>query len=397
LKSSSTHNSATYSTTAKLFHWMVAALILVQLTLAQLAKWAAQDDNTLERLALLANHKSLGLTVLLLIIVRIGWRLTHRPPALPPHMNRLQRIASHMSHTGLYVLMLAMPLSGLIMSAASAYGLSWFNMFEVPKVLAPNEGLSDAAKNAHELLGYVFIAVIVLHVVAAIYHHLLVKDDILKRMSSRLSIGLFALLVGGLTLSLTPGSGGQDSALESTQDASLTPVTAPRSVKSAASAESWSINHELSFIRFTAEQAGAEFDGEWPQWEANITFSKEPLSIDINVEIEVNKADTSDEERDTTLMDSDWFDATQFPVARFSLDNATRNDDGSYTGPGLLTIKNKTTPVEFNFTIETNNGMHTLTGASQLDRLTLGVGTGEWMDTSWVGQFVGVDVRVVAQ
>ncbi len=215
-------------------------------------------------------------------------------------------------------------------------------------------------------------------------------------MSSRLAIGFSALLLGGLTLALIPGSDGPN-ALEPAQAASSAPVAASQSVKSAATAQSWPINRESSFIRFTAEQAGAEFEGEWPQWEANITFSEEPLSINIDVEIEVNKADTSDEERDTTLMDSDWFDATRYPVAGFSLDKTTRNSDGSYTGTGLLTIKDKTTLVEFNFTIETNNGKHTLTGASRLDRLTLGVGTGEWMDTSWVGQFVDVDVRVVTQ
>ena len=397
LKPGSTDNE--YSNVAKVLHWVLAAMIIMQVILAQLAKRAAQDDNTFDRLTLLANHKSIGLTVLLLVILRVAWRLTHRPPALPEQMTRWQRLASHLSHFGLYVLMLTLPLSGWLVAATSKYGMSWFNLFEIPRTMAPNHDLHELGEEIHEVLGYVLLVLVLVHVVAAVYHHFIVKDSVLRRMSSRFSIGLFVLLLGGLLFFIIPDSksASPPNRSESPAPPMDTLAAAGQKMVSAVTTESWNIDYEQSFIRFTGEQAGAEFSGLWTQWQGEIVFNPDPLIIGIDVEIDAAMGNTDDDERDATLKDPDWFDVANFPVARFAMDSASPNSDGSYTGTGNLTLKNRTTPAEFTFDVSTADGVHTLTGQAHLDRLLLNIGTGEWTDTSWVGQFVKVDVRVITR
>src|SRR2546423_10718793 len=115
-----------YTAVAQLLHWVIAALIVTQFTLG----WM-QDDLPpgLHKLALLARHKSFGMTVLMLAIIRLAWRWRHPAPPLPAGMNRMERMLAHVSHYGLYLLLFAMPLTGWMMSSAKNYSVSWFSLF----------------------------------------------------------------------------------------------------------------------------------------------------------------------------------------------------------------------------------------------------------------------------
>jgi cytochrome b561 len=173
-------NAATrYSAAAQWLHWLVAALIVVQFSLA----WSA-DDLPLgaKKLGLLAWHKSVGMTVLMLAVLRLLWRLTHEPPPLPADMSRLERTLARVSHAVLYALIFIMPITGWMMSSAKNYAVSWFKLFTFPNLVGPNERAFELLRDTHDTLSDVLLVVASLHLAAALKHHFWDKDDVLRRM-----------------------------------------------------------------------------------------------------------------------------------------------------------------------------------------------------------------------
>jgi cytochrome b561 len=168
-----------YGAVAQTFHWLIAALIVVQFVLAYTA-----DDLPLgvHKLALLARHKSFGMTVLMLAVLRLLWRLKNPPPELPAGMTPLERILARVTHVALYVLLFAMPLTGWLMSSAKNYSVSWFGLFTWPNLIGKNEAQFDFLRSTHHLLSDALFVVAVLHVLAALKHHFWNKDDVLVRM-----------------------------------------------------------------------------------------------------------------------------------------------------------------------------------------------------------------------
>jgi cytochrome b561 len=170
---------ARYTAVAQALHWLIAALIVVQFSLA----WTADDlPLGMHKLALLARHKSFGMTVLMLAILRLAWRLFNPAPPLPAGMSKLERFLARATHVAFYVLLFAMPLSGWLMSSAKNYSVSWFGMFTWPNLLAPNERWFDVLRSTHDVLSYVLFGVAILHIAAALKHHFWNKDDVLTRM-----------------------------------------------------------------------------------------------------------------------------------------------------------------------------------------------------------------------
>jgi cytochrome b561 len=168
-----------YGAVAQGFHWIIAGLIVVQFTLG----WTAIGLPVgLEKLALLARHKSFGMTILILAVLRLIWRLFHRPPELPAGMSDIEKRLARATHLLFYVLLFAMPLTGWTMSSAKNFSVSWFNQFTWPDLIAPNEHAFDLLRVTHDTLSWLLFAIAVLHILAALKHHFWNKDNVLKRM-----------------------------------------------------------------------------------------------------------------------------------------------------------------------------------------------------------------------
>lgn len=168
-----------YGWVAQSFHWIIAALIVTQFTLG----WMADDLPVgLHKLALLARHKSIGMTVLMLAILRLIWRLMNRPPALPSGMTAVERVLARATHAAFYVLLFAMPLTGWLMSSAKNFSVSWFGLFTWPDLIGKNEQAFELLRGTHDALSFVLFAIAVLHIIAALKHHFWNKDDVLLRM-----------------------------------------------------------------------------------------------------------------------------------------------------------------------------------------------------------------------
>jgi cytochrome b561 len=168
-----------YRATAQALHWIVAGLIVAQYVLA---RTAAHLPLGARKLALLAEHKSLGMTVLVLAVIRLAWRLKNPPPPLPTDTHHVERLLAGVAHVSLYVLLFAMPLSGWLMSSAKNYSVSWFSAFTWPNLIEPGEGAFDFFKALHHLLSNLLFAIASLHILAALKHHFWNKDAVLVRM-----------------------------------------------------------------------------------------------------------------------------------------------------------------------------------------------------------------------
>jgi cytochrome b561 len=168
-----------YTPTAQALHWLIALLIVLQFVLARMAVALPLGAR---KLALLAEHKSFGMTVFMLAVIRFAWRLKNRPPSLPTNMHRVERFLARFTHVSFYVLLVAMPLSGWLMSSAKNYSVSWFGAFSWPNLIAPSETAFSFYKTLHHLLSNLLFAIASLHILAALKHHFWNKDDVLARM-----------------------------------------------------------------------------------------------------------------------------------------------------------------------------------------------------------------------
>lgn len=166
-----------YSLVARTLHWIMAILILFNLWLG------IAHDSLPKNWQVMPVHKSVGLTVLALAAARLIWRLTHRPTPLPDALPAWERGAAKATHYAFYVFMLLVPLSGWIMTSAGSRPLSWFFLFDVPKfAVSKGDAIVGISGETHEILGYLWIALLILHVAAALRHHFILKDGVLRRM-----------------------------------------------------------------------------------------------------------------------------------------------------------------------------------------------------------------------
>lgn len=188
-------NSPTqWGTIAKLFHWGIGLTIIGMLGFG--IYLAEVDLPPMERYGLVLTHKAVGISVLFFVILRVIWRMVTAAPKLPEESPWWEVAAAHLVHYGLYILMFAMPLSGWLMSSAAGYpvtvwGIEKYLGFEngLPALVGKDESLLKLAKALHFYIGYLMIGVILLHVGAALKHHILDKDMILKRMLPFAKVG----------------------------------------------------------------------------------------------------------------------------------------------------------------------------------------------------------------
>jgi len=167
---------------SKLFHWLIVLLILGQ---GSVGLWMVTLRNSPDKIQLYALHKSFGLTILALALLRLLWRLYSGVPRPVPGMPRWQERIADLSHWGLYVLLFAIPISGWLFNSAAGFPLQWFGLFNLPAIAGKDKPLREFAGELHEWLFWTLVALALLHAAAALYHHLYQRDATLARMLPR--------------------------------------------------------------------------------------------------------------------------------------------------------------------------------------------------------------------
>jgi cytochrome b561 len=173
-----------YTKVAVALHWVMAVSFILMLA-SGITMGYIEIEKSL-KFNLYQWHKSLGVLLLVAFFLRIGWRIFNKPPALPTSFPKIERIAAHAGHWGLYVWMVLLPLTGWAMVSSSVYGLPTivFGWFEWPHVpgLEGNEDIHELAETAHMILAFSFIALILGHVAAVVKHAVKDGENLLKRM-----------------------------------------------------------------------------------------------------------------------------------------------------------------------------------------------------------------------
>jgi cytochrome b561 len=168
-----------YGYVAVTLHWMMALLVIGMLCLGL---YMTGLSASLEKLKLYGLHKSFGVLILMLVTIRLAWRFSSIIPALPSTLATWQKIAAHVSHVALYACLFIMPLSGWLMSVTAGIPVSFFGLFLLPAPFAADHPLHVFFLTLHQWCAFVLIGLICIHIGAALQHHFIYKDTILKRM-----------------------------------------------------------------------------------------------------------------------------------------------------------------------------------------------------------------------
>ena len=173
-----------WSSVIKLFHWCMALLIIAMMILGWTAKsWPLSPT----KITLFFWHKSFGVLILGLALLRLLWRVSDEAPPLPGTMPRIERILARLSHGALYALMVLMPISGWVVNSAGKFPFKVFGVWRLPQIVEPDKVVEELAKDVHLMLFWIFATMLLVHIVVALRHHYVVRNDVLLRMLPRLT------------------------------------------------------------------------------------------------------------------------------------------------------------------------------------------------------------------
>ncbi len=378
-----------YHPVAAILHWTIAALIIGQI-IGGLYMHGLPNSSPV-KFDLYQLHKSFGLTVLFLSLVRLGWRLTHKTPSLPPSVPAWQKLAARATHWAFYALMILTPLAGWAIVSVSPTDIptKWFGLIPVPHLpffggVADREAAEHLFEEQHEVLAKIIIGLLILHVGAALKHAFVDKDGVFQSMvpaQNRAWLGLAGIFAALGAASLfyvltaeTPAQAGTS-----------------HSPSRSAGAGNWAVDYDLSKLVFVGSENGNEFRGEFGNFEVNITFDPDDLDdAEIRVTVATASAATGDSLRDSNLPGSEWFDVKNHPQATFESTDVRAAEDG-YVVDGTLIIKDVERPVTLEFDLDIEGDEAHAAGHASLVRTNFNLGE----NSSWLEEEgVALDVRV---
>ncbi len=362
-----------YTGVAIALHWLIALGIVAQLALGLAMTKIAMARMTEFKLYQL--HKSIGITILLLVLLRVLWRLGHRPPPLPDGLPPAERVAAKGTHWMLYLFMLGLPITGWMLVSVSPYNLPTVLFGRIPWPHLPiftdveDKGpVEDAMKAVHAYAAWLLIAIVSVHAAAALRHHFVKRDDVLRRMLPRLSRARMPLACAVL---LAAGS---------------------------ARAADWTIDPAASKLGFAGKQNGEAFAGKFSRFSGTVAFDPaKPEAGHADIVIDMASAGTGDTQRDEALPQAEWFNAKTFPQGHFVATGFRPKGGDAYEAAGKLSIRGISRDVTLPFTLRVSGDTAHASGHLDLVRTSYGVGQGPWSSGQWVALEVGVDLDVVAK
>lgn len=176
------NTASKYGLVSKVLHWLIAVLFILQFYWIYMKKYWLPDGSKTGIKYLVYYHKSVGTILLGIAVLFVLWKIINKKPSLPNKMPSYELFLAKLTHFILGIVILVMPLSGVLMSMGSGRQIKVFDSWVVPQLIEKNKAIASNAHVVHEWCSYVVIAAVLLHVLAALKHHFIDKDDILKRM-----------------------------------------------------------------------------------------------------------------------------------------------------------------------------------------------------------------------
>lgn len=410
--------STRYSTVAIILHWLIAALLIFQVGLGL----RMEAVSGAAKFAAFQLHKSVGITLLLLVALRLVWRFYRTPP--PVAATGWERVLAVAVHTLFYLLLFALPISGWLIVSTSKievptllYGaIPWPNL---PIAAAAKEAWHNAGEFIHVNLVTILYGLFALHVAGALKHHFFDRDGDIGRMAPGvkagkadprlIAIGLGAVAAAGLGLQWLPIGATKAAAPPKVAIQETAPQPLAEAPPVAESEEepienetapveetlsSWSIASGSS-LRFRTSWSGQAIDGGFSRFDGTIDFSPELLDQSrVEIRIETGSADSGDSQRDETLKSGDWFATGAHGTAVFKASRFRKTGAKSFVANGTLRLKGVTLPVSLPFTLIIDGDRATMQGSATIDRTAFKIGDAS---TAEIPASVRVDVRVNAR
>ncbi|WP_336972677.1 cytochrome b/b6 domain-containing protein [Sphingobium aromaticiconvertens] len=394
-----------YSRTAMTLHWLIAIALAFQIGVG----WGLEHLSA-KGFALYQLHKSVGITILLLTLLRIAVRYWKPRPA--PAEDGVTGALAKAVHAGLYLFMLGGPLTGwaLVSTAKVKVPTLLFGVVPLPHLPLPQAG-HPLFEGAHGLLAWIAIALLLLHVAGAVRHQWLIGDGLIWRMvPGRSTLVILALmasvpvafLIGQAAVrsasapaaaSAMPeaGEGATVNAVASSESETATPETATNAATTdnavatvaniaeeatPAPPSAWTVQSG-GRLTFSVGNAGYTVDGGFSRWTATIVMDPErPETADIRVEIDVASASVSDPTQTEMLANDEFFAVAAHPRATFIAKGAKRSGKG-YTARGTLMLKGVSRPQSIRFTLTGSGATRQVEGSASIARTSFNIGTGE--------------------
>ena len=356
-----------YHGVAIALHWMIAVYVILMLALGKYL--VSLDESEPLRFVLTQWHKSFGVVAMGLILIRVYWRVIHSPPPLPDHMHVWERRLAATTHGVLYVLLLALPLSGWIMVSTSPLELPTVLFNSIPWPHLPINGSSqvfETAVTVHALAGSILIALLIAHIAAAARHHFLLQDGVTARMNPKFNEYSWAsgfiptvVVISLLTISVN-----------------ILGFSNRKNVPLALG------NEKITFSFTVQRQLVVGVFSE-----ASVAMRLDPQAHEgheLKAEVHTRSATTGNSQIDSTLMGGDWFDAETHPLASFASTEMKRVSGNAFEVIGILTIRGISKELQFPMTLDEAGGRRSGRGTFTVSRMEFDVGRQSQPDDSVV-------------
>ncbi|UOA33840.1 Cytochrome b561 (plasmid) [Sulfitobacter sp. DSM 110093] len=386
------NTTASYGRVARFFHWSIALLVLADIALGLIGKFTTRSGDTVAFLQLLySTHKTIGVTVLALAVLRVIWAISQpRPVPLHPE-RRLETFAADTAHGVLYAAIFVLPLSGwVIHSAEAGFAAIWWPFPQSLPFVPKSERLAGAAANIHWIAGILLAAMVAAHIGGAVKHALIDRDGTLARMwngraagnaaahpgkgaSFLATIGIWTFAIGGALIVFAP-THNEDSA----------------SQLPAQQTEGWVVQD--GNLAITITQMGAEVTGSIANWQADIEYDEKTGKGTVKTVLDTTSlllGPVTDQAKGP-----EFFDVAAYDTAVFQGD-IVQIDGPRHRASGFLTLVEQSVPVTLDFDLEVTEGTAKVSGGTALDRRDFGMGTA-YPDESSVGFSVEVRIDLVA-
>lgn len=410
-----TEQTIRYSRTAMLLHWAVALLLVFNFGLGERTEDLERGP---ELFWVMQLHKSIGITILVLSLWRLGVRLwTPRPAKVAD--SPLAQLLSSAVHWGFYVVMIIVPISGWVLVSTAKVQIPTLLYGTIPWPHLPIAGhdAHEAAEEIHGIVAKLMLPLLALHIFGAIRHQFLLKDAILERMVPARRVGVLGLLalllslVGTFALAMNlpaPNTPKPGQALPDFQQAK---AEVPAAAPAVAAGEDDAVNEQAKAevakeepgavpawrlakggrLGFKVTVNGEAVSGSFGNWDADISFDPEQLDkSSIKATIALASVNSGDSGRDDMLRGDDFF-GTGSPTARFTANRIKSKGGNRYEAQGALQMKGVSKPVTLAFSLDINDKQARASGTARFDRRDFGIGTGQFSDTGTISGDVTVD------
>ena len=388
-----TNTATRYGLVARLFHWTIAILVLADIVLGLLGKFTPRSGDTVAFLQILYSaHKTIGVMVLSLAVLRVVWAISQpRPVPLHPE-RRVETFVAETAHWVLYAAIFVLPLSGWVMhSAEVGFAPIWWPFAQNLPFIPKSESLAVMAANVHWVSGIVLAATIAAHISGAFKHAVLDRDGTLARMWNGYEVGNGSATHANKSVSLLAALvvwvfaiGGALTVFAPTHDDESTSQLPTQQIAG------WV--EQNGNLTITITQIGAQVTGGFASWQATIDYDPETGAGTVKAVIgttSLTLGSVTDQAKAP-----DFFDVTSHAQSVFEGEIMQINGS-KHTAMGTLTLIGKTVPVTLDFDLEVTDGIATVLGSTMLDRRDFGMGAA-YPDESSVGFSVDVLIELTA-